>query len=43
MQFTSIEWWTAIHGMAFGFGFILFFTVARALVLTLQSNLLTPV
>lgn len=43
MQFTSREWWTAIHGMAFGFGFILFFTVARALVLTLQSNLLTPV
>jgi hypothetical protein len=42
MQFTSREWWTAIHGMALGFGFVLFFTAALALVLTLESQLLTP-
>jgi len=42
VQFTSREWWTAIHGMALGFGFILFFTAALALVLTLESRLLTP-
>ncbi len=42
LQFTSREWWTALHGMAFGFGFILFFTAALALVLTLESRLLTP-
>jgi hypothetical protein len=42
MQFSSREWWTAIHGMAFGFGFVLFFTAALALVLTLESQLLTP-
>jgi len=41
MQFTSREFWTAIHGMAFGFGFILFFTATLALVLTLRSGSLT--
>jgi hypothetical protein len=41
MAFTLREYWTAIHGMAFGFGFILFFTAALALLLTLQPQLLT--
>ena len=41
LQFTSREWWTAVHGMAFGFGFILFFTASLALVLTLHPKLLT--
>jgi len=41
MQFTSREFWTAIHGMAFGFGFILFFTAALALLLTLRPGALT--
>jgi uncharacterized membrane protein len=41
MAFTLREYWTAIHGMAFGFGFILFFTAALALLLTLQPELLT--
>jgi len=41
MQFSLREFWTAIHGMAFGFGFILFFTAAFALILTLHPKLLT--
>ena len=41
MAFTLREYWTAIHGMAFGFGFVLFFTGALALLLTLQPQLLT--
>jgi len=41
LTFTGREVWTAIHGMAFGFGFILFFTAALALLLTLQPQLLT--
>jgi len=41
MMFTLRETWTAVHGMAFGFGFILFFTAALALLLTLQPQLLT--
>lgn len=42
MMFTVKETLTAIHGMAFGFGFILFFTAALALLLTLKPDLLTP-
>ncbi len=42
MAFSLREFWTAVHGMAFGFGFILFFTAALALVLTLKPGLLTP-
>lgn len=42
MAFTLRETWTAIHGMAFGFGFILFFTASLALLLTLHPQLLTP-
>ena len=41
MAFTLREVWTALHGMAFGFGFILFFSAALALLLTLQPDLLT--
>ena len=41
MAFTLRELWTALHGMAFGFGFILFFSAALALLLTLQPQLLT--
>jgi hypothetical protein len=41
VAFTLRELWTALHGMAFGFGFILFFTAALALLLTLQPQLLT--
>ncbi|MGA2380457.1 MAG: hypothetical protein ABSG85_14240 [Spirochaetia bacterium] len=41
MAFTFREIWTAIHGMALGFGFVLFFTGALALLLTLQPQLLT--
>lgn len=42
MMFTLRETLTAIHGMALGFGFILFFTAALALLLTLKPGLLTP-
>lgn len=42
MMFTLREYLTAIHGMAIGFGFILFFTAALALLLTLKPGLLTP-
>ena len=42
MAFTSREAWTAIHGTVFGFGFILFYTGALALLFTLRSKLLTP-
>jgi hypothetical protein len=41
MMFTLRETWTALHGMAFGFGFVLFFTAALALLLTLQPKMLT--
>jgi hypothetical protein len=41
MMFTLRELWTAVHGMLFGFGFILFFTAALALILTLKPGLLT--
>ena len=41
-MFTLRETLTAIHGMALGFGFILFFTAALALLLTLKPGLLTP-
>lgn len=41
MQFTYRETLTAIHGMAFGFGFVLFFTAALALLLTLRPGFLT--
>ena len=42
MAFSLREYWTAIHGMALGFGFVLFFTASLALLLTLQPELLTP-
>jgi len=42
MSFSSREGWTAIHGMVFGFGYLLFFTGALALLLTLREDLLTP-
>ena len=42
MAFSLREYWTAIHGMALGFGFILFFTASLALLLTLQPGFLTP-
>ena len=41
MTLTFRETLTAIHGMVFGFGFIVFFTGALVLLLTLQSGLLT--
>ncbi|MGO9410185.1 MAG: hypothetical protein ACLQCB_05460 [Spirochaetia bacterium] len=41
MAFSLREFWTAVHGMALGFGFILFFTAALALVLTLRPGFLT--
>jgi hypothetical protein len=41
MMFTLRETWTAVHGMALGFGFILFFTAALALLLTLEPQLLS--
>ncbi len=42
MSLSSREAWTAIHGMIFGFGYLLFFTGALALLLTLREDLLTP-
>jgi len=41
MSFSSREAWTAIHGMVFGFGYLLFFTGALALLLTLREEMLT--
>jgi hypothetical protein len=41
LAFTLREAWTAVHGMLFGFGFILFFTASLALLLTLHPQLLT--
>ena len=42
MAFSLREYWTAIHGMLLGFGFVLFFTASLALLLTLKPGLLTP-
>jgi hypothetical protein len=42
MSFSSREAWTAVHGMIFGFGYLLFFTGSIALILTLREDLLTP-
>ena len=42
MAFSFREFWTAVHGMALGFGFILFFTASLALLLTLSPGFLTP-
>jgi hypothetical protein len=42
MTFSGREAWTAIHGMVFGFGFLLFYTGALVLMITLRSRLLTP-
>ncbi len=41
MTLTFRETFTAIHGVVFGFGFIVFFTGALALLLTLRPGLLT--
>ena len=40
MAFSLREYWTAIHGMALGFGFVLFFTASLALLLTLKPGFL---
>jgi hypothetical protein len=42
MMFTFREAWTAVHGTMMGFGFIMFYTGALALLFTLRSRLLTP-
>lgn len=42
MTLSVREVWTAIHGMVFGFGFLLFFTGAFVVLFSLRSSLLTP-